>query len=42
MTENDISYKIGNEYLHSIHNKNNEYAISLHIYTPPKHMITYY
>jgi predicted metal-dependent enzyme (double-stranded beta helix superfamily) len=42
LSTNQISYKIGNEYLHKISNVTNKPCISLHIYSPPNYKIKYY
>jgi len=39
---NNINYIEGNEILHRIINKNDSISVSIHIYSPPKHSITYY
>lgn len=42
LTADQISYKIGNKYLHKINNITNTICISLHIYSPPNYKIKYY
>ena len=37
LTLNDISYMSNNIGYHSIYNKNNEIAVTIHIYSPPNH-----
>jgi len=37
-----ISYQIGNQYLHQIKNETDTIAVSLHIYSPPNYPINMY
>lgn len=39
---NQVSYKIGNKYLHRICNMNGSESVSLHVYSPPNYKIKYY
>jgi len=40
--KNDISFKVNNEVLHRISNKTNNICVSLHVYSKPGFLLTYY
>jgi cysteine dioxygenase len=42
LNTNQISYQIGNKYLHNIDNLSDKHVCSLHVYSPPNFKINYY